>query len=123
MNKENTIRVLKIEPGRVPEEVDIPNTLEALQEAVDGYIEAVSLDLGVSLVCNSEGKLLDLPGNRRVGMDIIAGTFLIVGTRGEDFSSLSQGAMKKFQACFATPELFEPGEPQKNVGITFHSFG
>ena len=30
--------------------------------------------------CNEEGKLIDLPGNRRVGDDIIAGTFYVCGS-------------------------------------------
>ena len=45
------------------EEATIPNTLEALQEAVGGYIETVTLDNGLVLICNEEGKLRDMPYN------------------------------------------------------------
>jgi hypothetical protein len=45
------------------EETTIPNTLRALQEAVGGYIETVTLDNGVVLICNEEGRLRDMPYN------------------------------------------------------------
>jgi len=45
------------------EEATIPNTLKALREAVGGYIEMVTLDNGVVLICNEEGKLRDMPYN------------------------------------------------------------
>ena len=80
LQKEPEITVLKVEPGKEPEEVTIPNTLEAMQEMVGGFIEIVYLD-GVCLVCNEEGKLMGLEGNRRVGRDIISGTFFRQGIR------------------------------------------
>ena len=39
MTDEN-IRVLKVAPGKAPEAVAIPNTLEAMQQMVGGYIES-----------------------------------------------------------------------------------
>ena len=35
------MRILKIEPEHKPERADIPDTLEAMQEVVDGYIQAI----------------------------------------------------------------------------------
>lgn len=66
MTDEN-IRVLKVAPGKAPEAVAIPNTLEAMQQMVGGYIEVIPLE-DVCLVCNEEGKLMGLPGSRRLGM-------------------------------------------------------
>lgn len=100
-----TIRVLKVEPGAVPEVVTIPNTLEAFQEAVGGYIEALGLDCGVCLVCNEEGKLMGLPANRRLGGDIIAGTFLVVGETDGEFCSLGDADMAYYAEQFAQPML------------------
>lgn len=82
------IRVLKFEPGKAPEEVTMPNTLEAFQSAVGGYIETLWLDSGAVLICNEEGKLMGLPANRQVGGDIIAGAFLIAGSADGEFCSL-----------------------------------
>ena len=59
------MRILKIEPERKPERADIPDTLEAMQEVVDGYIQAVyPFEEPVALICNEEGKLNGLPLNR-----------------------------------------------------------
>ena len=120
MEETSMIRVLKIEPGRPPEEVMMANTLEALQGAVGGLIEVVTLDSDVCLICNDEGKLIGLPGNRRLRGDIIAGTFVIVGDDGEGgLCSLSDDAVCKYTEQFATPELFEPNEVQDSITFGF----
>ena len=107
------IRVLKIEPGMVPEIVTMPNTLDALQAAVGGYIETVTLGANSILVCNEEGKLNGLPANRQVGGDTIAGTFLIVGAEGGDFASLSAADAVYYAEKFAQPmpSYTTPDEP------------
>ena len=96
--KENELTVLKVEPGKAPEETTIPNTLAAMQQMVGGYIEVVYLE-DACLVCNEEGKLIGLEGNRRVGNDIIAGTFFLVGDHGDgDFCSLTEQTPPIFQS-------------------------
>ena len=40
--------------------VAVKNELKALQEAVGGYIETLTLAEGVVLICNKEGKRLKL---------------------------------------------------------------
>ena len=47
LKKEPEITVLKVEPGKAPEEVTIPNTLEAMQQMVGGLIEIVYLTASV----------------------------------------------------------------------------
>lgn len=42
--KENEIRVLKVKPHEHPKECILENTLDALQEAVDGYIDIIGLE-------------------------------------------------------------------------------
>lgn len=101
------IRVLKVEPGRPPEEVTIPNTTEALQAEVGGDIDLLDLDIDATLVCNEDGKTMGLPANRRVGGDIIAGTFLIVGASDGEFCSLTGDAAAYYTEHFAEP-LSEP---------------
>ena len=41
----------------------ISDALENLQKTVSGYIETVTLDNGVVLICNEDGKLRDMPYN------------------------------------------------------------
>jgi hypothetical protein len=80
------------EPGQPEYITEIDNTLEALQKAVGGYIETVGLENGLVLICNEEGKLRGLTPNRYIRplRDTICGTFLICGTDGEDFCSLTE---------------------------------
>ena len=70
--KEEKIKVLALLPMELPKEIELDNTLEAMQEFVGGLIECITLsDTGseVTLVCNDEGKLLGLPLNVRCGME------------------------------------------------------
>ena len=100
------IRVLKIEPGSAPETVTMPNTLEAFQEAVGGYIEALWLGCGVCFICNEEGKLRGLPYNRPLldesglPMDILQGTFFVTGVDGERFTSLTDEQIQRYKDLY-----------------------
>ena len=121
--KNQNLTVLKVEPGRAPEEMTIPNTLAAMQQVVGGHIEVVCLD-DTCLVCNEEGKLLGLEGNRRLGNDIIAGTFFLVGDTGDgDFCSLTQEQIAAYKERFRMPEVFQPGEVEDVLRIEFYRFG
>lgn len=103
--KEDEINVLIVEPGKAPYEKKIPNTLEAKQKIVEGHIQAVPLSNTADMICNDEGKLMNLPPNRRLANDVICGTFLIVGTDGsEDFCSLNAEDMERFKNVFSEIE-------------------
>lgn len=91
---EKKIRVLVKEPGKAAELREIPNTLEALQGIVGGYIETVWLRDNCVLVCNEEGKLQGLPVNFRIFGDVIVGTALFAGVSGEEFCSLTDEQIK-----------------------------
>lgn len=120
---ENVLRAVYVEPNKPAYETEIENTLKALQCAVGGYIEAVSISDGISLVCNEEGKLDNLPGNRRIGNDIIAGAFVIVGNGEEDFRSLTDEETNKYLKEFAQPEEISEKEVKNSIRagvITFN---
>ena len=111
--EQEKLRVLMVEPQREPCAVEIPAGLKGLQMAVGGYIEAVyPYEEPVALVCNEEGKLLGLDLNRALRdedghiYDVLAGTFLVVGLGDEDFTSLPDDLMEKFEQKFHTPEEF-----------------
>ena len=65
--KEDVIKVLKVKPHEHPEVYMLKNTLEAMQEAVGGYIDIVGLDDNVCILLNDEEKMIGLEGNRRIG--------------------------------------------------------
>lgn len=62
-----TINVLLVEPNKYPKMVEVEDTLEAMQELVDGYIEEyMPFEDEVAIICNDEGKLRGLPLNRAI---------------------------------------------------------
>ena len=75
------MRILKVEPGRFPFEKDMPDTLEAIQQEVEGLFQPVYMEEGVILCCNEEGKLIGMQPNRRILGDIICGPFFPGGRR------------------------------------------
>ena len=118
------LTVLKVAPGCRPEAVTVPNTLQAMQEMVGGLIQVIGLDHGICLVCNDEGKLMGLEGNRRLGDDIVVGTFFLVGENGRgEFRSLSPEQLQWGQERFAEPETFQPGEIERTMRIEFYTLG
>ena len=91
--EDNKIRVLYVEPNKLPKEMMIDNTLEAKQHLVDGYIECTYLpnDTSVVLICNEEGKINGMRYNRDIGHDLIFGPFIIARDNPEsgEFESLT----------------------------------
>jgi len=85
MSKE-TIKVILKRPGEKAFTTEIPNTLEALQNEVGGYIEVTQPFEDAAIICNEEGRLLGLPPNVRYGPEFYVGPILIVGVDGEEFT-------------------------------------
>ena len=109
--KEKMIKVLKVEPHKESEAVILENDLTALQEAVSigaeyrGLIELVNLSEEACILCNEEGKLLNLEPNRRLGRDILCGVFYVTGqTEDGDLASLPETQMQHYMALFKEPE-------------------
>ena len=101
------MRILIIEPQKVPYEKEIDKDFRVMQSIVGGLIQAVDLDKNTSLVCNEEGKLIGLEGNRRVGEDIIAGTFFLCGFNEEgEFTSINDEQIIKYSERFKEPEHY-----------------
>lgn len=102
------MKILVIEPQKIPYEKEISGSLESMQAIVGGTIQAIyPYDDPVALVCNDEGKLINLPLNRVIeDYDIIAGTFFICGLGVDDFESLSSSLMQKYATLFHTPQMF-----------------
>lgn len=89
--KENQILVVIKEPGQAPRvEPLFDNTLEAFKEAVGGWVEAVTIADDLVIICNEEGRLRGLPFNTIFAGIPLVGTFLIVGTAGEEFTDVPE---------------------------------
>lgn len=109
----DTISVLVVEPHEPPRVAQIHDTLEALQEAVGGYIEAIyPFPDPVAIICDEEAKLVGKELNRALcypngdPYDIIAGTFLITGLTEDNFGSLTEELIEKYYNRFELPQTF-----------------
>ena len=102
------MKVLLVQPGLYAREAVIGNELEDMQKTVGGWIEAVyPYDDEVAIICNEEGLLMGLSLNRKITDDIIiAGTFFVCGTNEDNFISLSDEQMKKYEELLKMPEVF-----------------
>ena len=73
----NTIKILTLNPGESELQVkEIDNTLKELQSIVGGYIEVVNIGNNCIIICNEEGKILNLKPNILFGNDVIVGTII-----------------------------------------------
>ena len=80
--------------GVTVSEIDIDNTLEALQKEVEGYIERLTLvPQKVAMIVNEEGLLkgmtVNLSASTVAGVGIL-GPAVIVGIDGEDFCDIPE---------------------------------
>lgn len=72
--------------------IDIDNTLEALQAAVGGYIETVTLDDDCTLVIDKERRLKGKPVNLNASLLVVCrirGDALVCGVDFDRFTDLS----------------------------------
>ncbi|MCD8054971.1 MAG: DUF3846 domain-containing protein [Lachnospiraceae bacterium] len=118
------IRVLLVEPGKVPRMIEIDETLQAMQAVVEGDIEEyMPFEDEVALICNEEGKVNGMKLNRAIYsddgkhqmLDIIAGKFFLCYAPydAERFQSLPDDLAQKYEKRFRNPERFI----QQNGGI------
>ena len=121
-----TIRVLKVAPGEHPMETTLVNDLDELQKAVSigasyqGLIEIIEIEDGVCILCNEEGKLIGLEGNRRIGTDIITGVFYVTGEDDDgDLASLPADMIEKYMLRFWKIESFSEEDIMKSIVMKF----
>ena len=120
------LTVLMVEPGKHPKVTKIKDDLDSLQKAVSigadyqGLIEFVSLGNGDCIMCNEEGKLIGLDGNRRLGNDILVGVFYIMSENEDgELLSLTDAKIKRYTELFWEPEAFDRTEIEETLTCRF----
>lgn len=97
------MKALKFE-GVTVSEIEIDNTLEALQKAVDGYIETVTLIQGRAvMIVNEEGLLRGMSPNPIASLAAgtqIVGPAVVVGVNGEEFTDIPEDIERCIRALF-----------------------
>ena len=90
--------------------IDIENTLEALQVAVGGYIETVTLAPGCVMIVDEEGLLKGKPENAKaseVSCMHIVGDALLCGVEEDEFADLPSHIIGLLEGMFGIT-----GEPE-----------
>ena len=109
------MQAVVVEPKKKPMVQDIDSDLDSMQKIVGGPIEAIyPFEEPVALICNEEGKLLNLPLNRALQddagkvYDIISGTFFLCAapTDSDHFAGLTDQQVKMYMERFSMPEMF-----------------
>lgn len=114
------MKILLIEPGKVPRPLEIEPSLKSMQQLVGGPIQAVyPFEEPVALICHEEGKLLGaLPLNRALRSprggkiyDIIAGPFFLCSAPpdSDHFESLTEERLERYAQRFSAVEYFLGG--------------
>ena len=125
MGKPDSYRVVYVEPGKPACVKEIGTELQDIQEAVGGGLfECVyPHDDRTVLVCNDEGKLLGMEGNRHLDTGgIIAGPFFVIGDAGENFRSLTDAEVETYLQKYAEPENIPQQDVQDDMGWVFYMF-
>ena len=109
--KNNTIKVLMLEPGNPARVAEIEASQEALEKTVQGAIQAIyPFEDPVCIICNDSGKTDHLPlcrilfGANHEIQDIICGPAFICGFDDEKFVSLNAAQIEKYMSKFLQPE-------------------
>lgn len=109
------MQVVIVESKKKPVVQNIDGSLASMQQIVGGTIQAVyPFEKPVALICNDEGKLLNLPPNRALRdsngaiYDIVAGTFFLCAAPADidHFESLTDEQVQIYLERFAMPEQF-----------------
>lgn len=89
------MRVVVKEPNKTGTIEQVTNELETFNNLVGGYIECLNIKDNLILVCNEEGKLMDLEPNLYFNNDTVVGTVVFVEfNRDGDFVGLSDNSIE-----------------------------
>ena len=100
-DRSDMMRILVLENEKVPYEAEISHDIHAMQNVVDGYIEAIYFTPKDDAIvyCNDEFLLHDYAPNRFVGEILVHGTFFVVGNTRNDYG--------EWESCPLTDEQVE----------------
>ena len=83
------MRVLLKQPGLPEEVIDVPNTLQAMQELVGGYIETITLTRHSCCIVNEDGLYQGLLPNFYLNGNLLVGNAVFVGVKGDGFRDIT----------------------------------
>lgn len=128
------IRIVKVEPLKHPEVLEIEDSLENLQDIVDGFIEIHRIDDKAVILCNEDARLKGMLPNRQIYLpephsknEMFFGTLAIVKSYEgeEDFTSFTLEEAKSYSAEYASPErvINRNISPISNQSLSMYDVG
>ena len=107
------MKAILIDTDRKVREIEVENTLEALQGRVGGYIQTVDLNNGLIAICNEDGKLEELPPvallispDGGIAYDALCGPVVVCRAKGDEFTDIQpddEGRMRR--SLFVLPAV------------------
>lgn len=116
---EKELRILLKRVNEEPEVITIENTLKAKQKLVSGLIEVVPYNEDTLIICNEEGKILNMLPNLLFDYDFIAGDCFFVGDdyKNGNFKSLTDEQIEKLKKVIKAKEFsYSSFEQNMNFG-------
>jgi len=92
------MKAIMVRPGGRPEIIEIENELHALQKAVGGHLESVTLGEDWCVLCDEERRFKGEPYTCSINGVVFGGVVLIVGIAGEDFADIPQHMAERLVA-------------------------
>lgn len=87
-----TVSAVLVKVGQEPEVIQVNHNGDGIRELVGGWIESTPLntmETGLVVFCDEEGKLKDRPFNFEMIHDYIVGDAVIVAPHGENFGEMT----------------------------------
>ena len=106
------IKTLMIAPGELPSVKELLPTIEAFIQAISvgvqelGKIKRKQIDKDVYIIYNATAPL-SLDGNRKVGKEIICGTFYVIAMNKDIPRSLTDKEIETYTERFHEIEMFD----------------
>jgi len=116
------MKIVLVKPGSAAIMAEIDKSIESYRSVVEGTPQEAFFfedDPNVALVCNEDGKLLNLPANRVIQNDIIAGTFFVCNlniTTGK-YYSLTDEQIQKYIELFNGSDTYFQSHMEQTIRI------
>lgn len=81
------LKAIVKEPGKEPEEFIVADDYKGLKSIVGGHLESVTVEEGLVVLCDDEGRLKGKPYNCWFDGINFRGTIVVLGSKGEEFDN------------------------------------
>lgn len=116
---DNLLRVVALEPGKLPYETEVVDSFRAFQQAVCGYFEvAYPFEDDAVIIVNEEGYLIEMEPTCVINGNLYVGPAFIVRNGGDgNFYSLTDSQVQKYLNTFQKAVMIDDFDNDIDFGI------